>query len=535
MSPASGRELVLIDTVLEPAEMQAFYDEVWPPILERLHGAPTAARRALIDVLSSWLRIGRGLDQPFGQAHDEDSIGMAADLARALLQDLVPLTYAQPGLQAALINVLHWHDIEAPLPPDELRDLFVTEVPREGPRREAMGKRREKIDQLVVTWTAEPMDVVVERLIWLKEQCALAGARWPDRVRLAFNALAQHLEAQQLPGWVDAVLDHELFPEASALLEHAVAEGVFSIDTLERCLSAPTARWSTVNAVLACTNASGDLVSHTIHALEASDYRVLKTVLFDDVILERRRCAVLTSSDVNVRGTAALAMFETNLPETNWLAGGVESCWLTAIEEIDFSEIEPVAEDVLHELAELLAARRPETLYRLFERELRLLMQGVESWARHGLLGWLHVLPPELKTQMLREHGDSSVRWALLRNLPGNDVTWLDAVLREGLKTPAEALKSKDGLNGPEPTIVDLAKLQVPRGVRADVIAYQAFFGVHFGEESDHLAGLVEQFKNLTDSADSSVAAVGRAGLHIFTKDHAAALRKERRQRIRGY
>ncbi len=535
MSPASGRELVLIDTVLEPAEMQAVYEEVWPPILERLRDAPTTARRALVDVLSSWLRIGRGLDQPYGRAHDEDSIAKAADLARALLNDLVPLTYSQPGLQAALMNVLHRHDIEAPLPPDELRDLFLTEVPREEPRREAMGKRREKIDQLVVTWTAEPMDVVLERLIWLKEQCVLAGAKWPDRVRLAFNTLAQHLEVQQLPGWVNAVLDHELFPEASVLLEHAVEKGIFSIEALQRCLSAPTARWSAVNAVLVCTNASAELVSHMIDALEVGDYRVLKTVLFDDVMPERRRCGVLTSSAVNVRGTAALAMFETNLPETNWLAGSVESCWLAAIEEIDFNGIEPVADDVLHALAELLAARRPETLYRVFERELRLLVQGVESWARHGLLGWLHVLPAELKTRMLREHGESSVRWALLRNLPSNDVMWLDAVLREGLMTPAEALKSKDGLVGPEPTIVDLAKLLVPRGVPAGVIAYQAFFGVHFGEESDHLAGLVEQFENLAESADSSVAAVGRAGLDIFTRDHAIALRKERRQRIRGY
>lgn len=535
MSPASGRELVLIEAVLEPAEMQAVYDQVWPPILKRLRNAPAQARKGLLDVLSSWLRIGRGLDEPFGRAHAAESIEKAAELAQALLEDLVPLTSGQPGLQAALMNIAHWHGIEVPMPPDELRDLFLTEVPRQGRRREALEKRREEIDQLVVTWTAEPVHLVLDRLNWLKEQCVLAGARWPDRVRLAFNALAQHLEAELLPDWVDAALERELFPEAFALLERAAANEFLSIEVLQRCLSAPTARWSAINAVLTCADASPELVSHVIGALEVSDYQVLQTVLFDDVMPEQRRCAVLTSSDVTVRGAAALAMFETNLPDREWLGGSVEGCWLAAIEELDLNELEPIGEDVLRELAELLAVKQPETLYRLFDRQLTLLAQGGESWARHGLLGSLHALPAELKTRMLREHSDSPVRWMLLRKMPGNDVAWLGAALRDDLMTPDEALKCKDGLDGPEPSIADLAKLLMPRGVPADVIAYQALWGVSYGEESERLAGLLEQFEALARSADSSVVAVGRAGLDIFTRDHAAALQKERQQRVRGY
>ncbi|MDX8141635.1 hypothetical protein SK854_05900 [Lentzea sp. BCCO 10_0061] len=55
---------------------------------------------------------------------------------------------------------------------------------------------------------------------------------------------------------------------------------------------------------------------------------------------------------------------------------------------------------------------------------------------------------------------------------------------------------------------MDLAKLLVPRGVPAELIEYQAFFGVHWGEEPDRLATLVEQFESLADSADVLVAAV---------------------------
>ncbi|MDX8141636.1 hypothetical protein SK854_05905 [Lentzea sp. BCCO 10_0061] len=60
-----------------------------------------------------------------------------------------------------------------------------------------------------------------------------------------------------------------------------------------------------------------------------------------------------------------------------------------------------------------------------------------------------HILPTELKTQMLMEHGNSSVRRALVRNLPGNDVAWLEAVLSDELMEPKEALERKNGLDGP--------------------------------------------------------------------------------------
>ncbi|WP_410665985.1 hypothetical protein [Amycolatopsis sp. lyj-84] len=534
LSPATGRELVLIETVLAPDEMQSVYDEVWLSIVERLRHAPAQARRGVVDVLAAWLRIGRGVDEPFGRPHAAESISRAAQLSRLFLEDLIPMTADAPGLQAALSDIARLNGIEVSLPPDELRDLFLADVAGTGRRRGALERRREEIGRLVATWSVEPPQIVLARLSWLQEQCELAGPRWPHRVRMAFCALAPHIEIGRLSDWIDGALNHGLFPDAAALLECAVQGGVLSTMTLQRCLFSPMARWPVINAILTCAEASADLVSCAIDALEASDYGILQTILFDDILQEGRRNAILASSDVNVRGAAALAMFETNLPGSEWLSGSIENSWLAAIEGIDLNALEPIREDVLHELAELLAMKRPETLYRLVDRQLRLLTQGVESWARHTLVDSLHALPAQMKTKLLQEFGDSSVRWLLLRRLPGNDVGWLESALDSELMTPEEALNCKDGLAGPEPSISDLARLLVPRGVSADIIACQAQWGVHYGEESDHLAALLEQFDHLARSVEPSVAAVGQAGVDIFKADHATALRKERRRRVMG-
>jgi hypothetical protein len=359
MNPVSGRELVLIDTVLPAAGMQSVYDEIWPTIYDRLRSGPPQAVRAVVEVLSTWLRIGRGLDQPFGQNHSADSIEKAAQLGRTLLEDLVPLAANHPGLQAALLKVARWCDIEVVLPPDRVRDVFLTDNEPGANRREAATQREKELEDLVAPWRDEPSQVVLARLNWIKEQSSLAGCRWPNRVTLAVRALARHIDTGDLQTWIEGALDVQLFPEAIPLVEQAVTSRSLTTDVLERCLTAPIARWSSLTAVLTSEEASSELVSFAIASLEVSDYGVLQTILFD-ATPEARRLAVLSTSDTALRGVAALAMFETNTPSTEWLHGNVESCWLDAIEMVDFDALQPIPEHVLQELAELLVRKRPD-------------------------------------------------------------------------------------------------------------------------------------------------------------------------------
>jgi hypothetical protein len=78
------------------------------------------------------------------------------------------------------------------------------------------------------------------------------------------------------------------------------------------------------------------------------------------------------------------------------------------------------------------------------------------------------------------------------------------------------------------------ATLLVSRGVDPSRIAGLAFSGSWTGEESARYQALIDQFKSCAETDDSSVWAVGRAGVDLFARARDEALERERPRRIRG-
>jgi hypothetical protein len=181
-----------------------------------------------------------------------------------------------------------------------------------------------------------------------------------------------------------------------------------------------------------------------------------------------------------------------------------------------------------------MASKYPSDLYALFERQFELALSEPGYSLSHGVISGLYLLAPAFKTHMMERFGQSQLRWALLMRMPGNDVEWTEQMLDAGLMTPREALRLKDGFGHLAPSIPDLAKLLVSRGVDPEEIASLAQFGTRWGEESSHFAKLVEAFQMHAESDDASVSAVGRAGVTIFGKARDEAAEKERVRRIRG-
>jgi hypothetical protein len=271
-----------------------------------------------------------------------------------------------------------------------------------------------------------------------------------------------------------------------------------------------------------------------LRQLEPSDYKFFaSSFVRNDVTLERQQ-RLLTEPSGLVRSAVALGLFEAGDRKSDWPHEEIRPAWLAAIKGLDPSATPGLDEYSLRRLFEFLAAHYPDELLSIVTNQLQRALDDDLYQLSFDFERLMHMLPSAGKTSVLESFGSSKLRWHLVCYLPGNDAAWIEKMLDRSLMTVNEALASKDGF-GPEPSVPELARLLVPRGVDPAAIAWQAQArGMEFGEESTRLGALLEDMEEYARSDDSSVAAVGRAGIEMFTARRGQAVEKERIERIRG-
>jgi hypothetical protein len=130
----------------------------------------------------------------------------------------------------------------------------------------------------------------------------------------------------------------------------------------------------------------------------------------------------------------------------------------------------------------------------------------------------LHRLPPEMKTAVLTNPDYGKARTHLIGWLIGDDEAWTQELLGRGTLSPEDVVGAASGLEDRALSTGQLAELLAPLGADPAQIAEQAAFGMYSGEESDHYAALVEQFKQMAASEQAATALVGREGARLFTR-----------------
>jgi len=80
----------------------------------------------------------------------------------------------------------------------------------------------------------------------------------------------------------------------------------------------------------------------------------------------------------------------------------------------------------------------------------------------------------------------------------------------------------------------ELARLLVPRGLDPARVAVTAESGRYLGDDHERLSDLVDRMRAHAESADSDVAAVGKAGLRIYEPKLQDAKRRHRENQVRG-
>jgi hypothetical protein len=533
-NPGDPRSFQLTYTVETPDEIRRIYEEIWPPIRQRLEDAPPLVIKAVLEAVEGWLRL--RLDRPFGRSHSQLSIDVARELGEQMLHELAPLTVDHPGLAMQLQEAGDRFGVTLDIPGGMSLAPFLADIDRRDDLQAAVQELAASISEAVEGWVTDDPLTVVQRLANLRAEVELANVRWPDRVEMACRALAERV-AEPL-SWADLALEQGLFPAASPFLTSALDQGIeLGKERLGRYLSSPSARWATISAVLLAATSQNDR-QQVIADLLPSDYRVLETLYFRQQLPLDISRDLLTNPSPAARGMVAAAMFAPGRSRiASWLPGELEDEWLDAIELLDPEATLGYQDHAAAQLTQFLATRYPDRLARWVRSRLE--AQRAREGSSYDALphsAWerLHHLPIQQKDGLWTFFSEEpAIRRLLGMHFVSEDTSWLEHALNTSLISADNALRTYNSL-GPHPSVEQLARLLVPRGIEPQEIAAIAQGGMWTGEESAHYAQLVEQFQALAASSDQAVAAVGSVGVAMFTPARDEALARERRNRIRG-
>jgi len=533
-APGDPRTVQLIQTVEVPDEIHNVYREVWPPIRRQLEGAPPQVIKVVIEAVEDWLRIGTGFDRPFGHTHPQSSTDAAKELGEKMLRELVPLTMHHPGLAMLLQRACDEFVVALEVPVGVGFRAFLADIDPSNNWQAAIEQLERDIGEAVQSWATEDPSTVMRRLVDLRTELELSNVRWPDRVEMACRALSSRVSDPL--SWADLALQHSIFPEAAPFLKLAVDQGAeLGEEQLARYLSVPAARWAAISGVLlAGTELDRQQV---ITNLEPSDYGVLEALYFRQQLSPEISRDLLTKPSRAARGAVAAAMFAPSiLGPHDWSPGELRDEWLDATELLDPATIRRPHDWQAGQLVTFLAAHYPDRLVRWVRSRMEAGLASGHLYAALPHTAWesLQHLPVPQKDELWQHFsGQPLARWLLGQHLVGGDIGWLEDALERNLIAADEALNTYNSL-GSHPSVEQLARLLVPRGVDPREIAFMAQGGFRTGEQSAHYAQLVEQFKVLAESDEQDVAAVGHVGAEAFAAARDEALARERRKRVRG-
>lgn len=240
-------------------------------------------------------------------------------------------------------------------------------------------------------------------------------------------------------------------------------------------------------------------------------------------MIPARSTELLTRPSPATRGAVAAAMFTKVHLEKAWSPAEFESQWLEAIVHLDPDGTPGFPDYEAGRLTQFLATNYPATLVRWTQSRIENAPTAGHLYQALPHAAWqnIYYLPHESKDELWRQFGESVYR--IDEYLVGADIDWLEHALDEGLLAADEALSTFNAL-GPHPTIEQLARLLVPRGVGPQHIVGIARLGSWSGDESAHFGKLIEQFETFAASSEEAIAAVGRAGVEMYTAKREEAL-----------
>ena len=533
--PGSPMTITLRGGFEMPEHIRALVRDVWPLVAARVDRLVSEPLVALIGIADDWLRLSRRIEGRYGAKPTEE----AASIASSFLEQLLPaLTKACEGKSAAQLALQATSrqfgaGIRQKIDP-EFR--LLSWKPWRLPRRGHSGLMTRVVDRLADCWKVEDPEVLMRRVAGLSAEAAHGQENLFPTIQTAFRALADR--SGDLDGLVTAGLAAGLTWELQPLFKASIDQTIRSPAWLPAALAGP-ARTTVLGAALE-PGPNRDATKAALAALGPED-----VVVVDWAIIVRSRdghdwvsLALLRHSIDEVRGTASLSFgfgasdYNTALPD-DWY-----NDWREAFVVAPLVSVRGDNTYRLGEQLERLVARDPDLVEQWLTRQLGLDPHATLYRLPTEAQGSLSRLPVANRDRLMRGLGRKSSKAELLSYLVGDDMTWLEQLLHDGVVAVADV---SGGLYHNDRDVPDriarilaLAPVLIPRGIKPEALASTAEFGSSMGERSAVYEAIRAAFEGAPASTDPDVEAVRKAGVDIFGRGREKALREERSRRVAG-
>jgi len=521
LSPEDSRLLRLVSVTLPSESMRQFKEKIWIPFASLIADLGHDDLVLLTKLFKIWVQIGRGFNPGFGQALSAEQISQAKITAADMADYIIAHCRDYPGIRASIRRHADAVDREFPEHDPLISAIFLIsdeELNWHERKAQLESALREQVQQGL----DQPLEFIA-RLAALRPHMNDWDQPLSNPLHRIFQLIAVE-DTDFLPLLLLAK-DNGMFPEAGPLIAATLSRSDLDENAISELLADKNTRPHVVQYAL--TTAAGErYLDQLADQLTPDD---VANVVVGAPVADR----LLRHTDPAVRASAAATILvstdgelDSDLPsDTVTLVGNALRDMTLPIpihgrDSTHFFErlVACLPEIYEHLLAKAIATPPGENLFEA--------LRPFEDTAP--------MLNPAAKTRLLevRESGTRE-RSHVLAVLRGNDTDWLESLLEAGKIDVDDVENTFNGLGAPVP-IEALTRLLVPRGVDPLVIATKVQLGVQWGEEHERVQGYIDRMRDLAQSSEPAIAAVGNAGLEYFTPQLEAAQLRFRESQVRG-
>lgn len=530
-SVESPRTIELASGAIQASDMQYLFLNVWTSFEERDFLLSRDQLSVLVDVIKDWAKVAGNYALAFGGEPSADQVKEATKILGHICQWVLARSGEFPGLRASIRIHTDRTKIIVPNEKDPVvAAFFDTREPSED-WRVSLAEHRERIANLLDSRLHDP-ERLCKFLAYVKsELVGVVGWSLQDSVRTSFSIIAERVSNFDV--WLGLIVRFGLIAEARVLLEEAIRVGACDLDLIQPLLKSHDGRGTVVQAVLAWTNTENPIFRNIYQALTVEDAGHLQHAIVSSKLSSDTLRYLLDHPIADVRVACAVALLTAGEEAESVdidLYGGV---WHRAILEL---RIPPQFRLLFgnEDFFEKLLQRAPETYEALFEKTIRNSNAEDQGWSTlQAFDQTASRLPKEARTRLFEEANGTGWSAHYFRILAGSDADWIESLLISGQVDADFVINTINGI-GDSPSIEDLARLLLPRGVDPTRIALTVQYGTSWGEDHERIDRYLQEMKKLSESDNSDLRKVGQAGQAYFRPLLERAVAHAREKEIKG-